>query len=118
MSNLSIWESKRPKNIGNLEWVKILLDELFESQIANERQMSNKSSSIKSLDELEIMQIEPIKVESLKSFPRGYDSRSYMYQNDDYSESLINSICTAAINHSNQRLEIAQKQHEKKYSSY
>lgn len=110
--NLSIWESSRPKNIGNVAWTKMLIDELFEEQIKKEQEQLAKSDSVKSLDELEIMTIEPIKVDSLKYFPSGYDSRSYDYQNDNYFEPLINSICMAAINHSTQRLEQATIQHE------
>jgi hypothetical protein len=110
--NISIWESSRPKNIGNVAWTKMLVDELFEEQMKKEQEQMTKSDSVKSLDELEIMNFEPIKVDSLKSFPSGYDSRSYNYQNDNYSESMINSICTGAINHSAQRLEQATKQHE------
>lgn len=112
MANLSIWESSRPKNIGEFEWTKMLVDELFDSRIAKERELRAKSESIKSLDELEIMTFEPIKVDPLKYFPSGYDSRSYSYQNDNYTESMINSICTGAISHSTQRLEQATKQHE------
>jgi hypothetical protein len=112
MANLSIWESHRPKNIGEFEWTKMLVDELFDSRFAKERELRIKSESVKSLDELEIMNFEPIKVDSLKNFPSGYDPRTYNYQNDNYTESMINSICTAAINHSNQRLEQATKQHE------
>ena len=110
--NISIWESNRPKNIGNVAWVKMLVDELFEDQMKKEQEQMTKSDSVKSLDELEIMSFEPIKVDSLNHFPSGYDSRSYNYQNDNYTESMINSICTAAINHSTQRLEQATIQHE------
>jgi len=112
MEKITIWESNRPKNIGEVEWTKMLVDELFEVQIKKERELAAKDESIKSLDELEIMSFEPIKVDSLKYFPSGYDSRSYNYQNDNYTESMVNSICTAAINHSTQRLEQATTQHE------
>lgn len=112
MAKITIWESSRPKNVGEIEWTKMLVDELFDVQIKKERELAAKSESIKSLDELEIITFESIKVDPLKNFPSGYDSRSYNYQNDNYTESMITSICTAAINHSTQRLEQATIQHE------
>jgi len=77
MAKISIWDSTRPKNSTNLEWCKEVINELLDGFINQEKAKLDKEKSVFSLHELEVMKLDPIKVDSLYHFPGGYENNGH-----------------------------------------
>lgn len=112
MANLSIWTSNRVKGSTDTEWTKSCINELLDLQIKTEKERLNREDGIKSLFELEKMEIKPIGVDSLYSFPSGYESNSYFGKPTYDTEQKITDICNKAIRRADSILEAAKVQHE------
>lgn len=112
MANLSIWTSHRVNGSTDTEWTKECIIELLDLQIKQEKERLNREDGIKSLFELEKMEIKTIKVDSLYSFPSGYESTSYYGKPTYDTEQKITDVCNKAIRRADSILEAAKVQHE------
>lgn len=112
MSDLSIWNSKKPKSSTELEWTKQLMNELLDIQIQREKADLEKSTNANLLNSLKVAEIKKIEVESFKSFPGGYEYDYGRWAKYD-SKEKIDSICKKGIDHANSILESAKVQREK-----
>lgn len=112
MAKLSIWGRGQAKDLTDTEWTKECINELLDLQIKQEKERLNREDGIKSLFELEKMEIKEIKVDSLYSFPSGYESTSYYGKATYDTEQKITDICEKAYRRMNAILDSAKVQHE------
>jgi hypothetical protein len=115
MSNkLTIWDSRREKTQTDFEWTKELINEILDAQVQKEKEKLNQEDKVKSLFELKVMPIEDIKVDSLKSFPSGYESTNYWGQTYQYlTVESIENRCQQGLKDIELILASAEKQHQK-----
>lgn len=109
--HIQIWNRPKDSEIPNkLDWAKTLINEILDTEIELENKRLDKISATSALETMQVMEIKQIKVDSLYSFPHGYDSRSW--KSGTMNEPLIETIYKKAKLHSENILSNATAQHE------